>query len=149
MTEKPSPEEVVRWQHRLAGQANNRAWSLSEQVSRSRPKTKRCSTQPTQPCTSGASLAMPTTRHMPSQQMLHLQAAIPKITSATIKKLRVSQPRLKTQRSSNHRSNSPGSSRTDECVYECRLAVRSTALSSRGSFNSGSTNDLKAMHGDF
>ena len=99
MTEKPSPEEVVRWQHRLAGQANNRAWSLSEQVSRSRPKTKRCSTQPTQPCTSGASLAMPTTRHMPSQQMLHLQAAIPKITSATIKKLRVSQPRLKTQRS--------------------------------------------------
>jgi hypothetical protein len=35
MTEKPSPEEVVRWQHRLAGQANNRAWSLSEQASRS------------------------------------------------------------------------------------------------------------------
>jgi hypothetical protein len=69
MTEKPSPEEVVRWQHRLAGQANNRAWS-------------------------------------------------------------------------------PGSARTDECVYECRLAVRSTALSSRGSFNSGSTNDLKAIHGD-
>jgi hypothetical protein len=31
MTEKPSPEEVVRWQRRLAGQANNRAWSLSEQ----------------------------------------------------------------------------------------------------------------------
>jgi hypothetical protein len=35
MTEKPSPEEVVRWQRRLAGQANNRAWSLSEQASRS------------------------------------------------------------------------------------------------------------------
>ena len=31
MTEKPSPEEVVRWQRRLAGQANNRAWSLTEQ----------------------------------------------------------------------------------------------------------------------
>jgi len=31
MTEKPSPEEVVRWQRRLASQANNRAWSLSEQ----------------------------------------------------------------------------------------------------------------------
>ncbi len=30
MTEKPSPEEVVRWQRRLASQANNRAWSLSE-----------------------------------------------------------------------------------------------------------------------
>jgi len=36
---------------------------------------------------------------MPSQQMLHQQAVIPKITPATIKKLRVSQLRLKTQRS--------------------------------------------------
>lgn len=35
MTEKPSPEEVVRWQRRLASQANNRAWSLSEQPARS------------------------------------------------------------------------------------------------------------------
>ena len=34
MTEKPSPEEVVRWQRRLAGQANNRAWTLSEQPAR-------------------------------------------------------------------------------------------------------------------
>ncbi len=31
MTEKPSPEELARWQRRLASQANNRAWSLSEQ----------------------------------------------------------------------------------------------------------------------
>jgi hypothetical protein len=31
VTEKPSPEEVTRWQRRLASQANNRAWSLSEQ----------------------------------------------------------------------------------------------------------------------
>ncbi len=31
MTEKPSPEEVARWQRRLASQANNRAWTLSEQ----------------------------------------------------------------------------------------------------------------------
>ena len=34
MTEKPSPEEVVHWQRRLAGQANNRAWTLSEQPAR-------------------------------------------------------------------------------------------------------------------
>lgn len=35
MTEKPSPEETVLWQKRLASQANNRAWSLAEQPSRS------------------------------------------------------------------------------------------------------------------
>jgi hypothetical protein len=34
MTEKPSPEEVVHWQRRLASQANNRAWSISEQPAR-------------------------------------------------------------------------------------------------------------------
>jgi len=38
MTEKPSPEEVVRWQRRLASQANNRAWSLSEQPVRTAAK---------------------------------------------------------------------------------------------------------------
>ncbi len=30
MTDSPSPEEVARWQRRLAAQANNRAWRLSE-----------------------------------------------------------------------------------------------------------------------
>ena len=35
MSEKPSPEEVALWQRRLASQANNRAWSLSERPSRS------------------------------------------------------------------------------------------------------------------
>lgn len=35
MSEMPTPEEVALWQRRLAGQANNRAWSLSEQPSRS------------------------------------------------------------------------------------------------------------------
>ena len=34
MSEKPSPEESARWQRRLASQANNRAWSLSEQQAR-------------------------------------------------------------------------------------------------------------------
>jgi len=34
MDEKPTPEEAARWQRRLASQANNRAWSLSESVSR-------------------------------------------------------------------------------------------------------------------
>ena len=34
MSEKPSAEEVALWQRRLASQANNRAWSLSEQASR-------------------------------------------------------------------------------------------------------------------
>lgn len=33
--EKPTPEDVALWQRRLAGQANNRAWSLAEQASRS------------------------------------------------------------------------------------------------------------------
>ena len=35
MSETPSPEEVAAWQRRLASQANNRAWSLSESLSRS------------------------------------------------------------------------------------------------------------------
>lgn len=35
MSDKPSAEEVALWQRRLAGQANNRAWALSEQPSRS------------------------------------------------------------------------------------------------------------------
>lgn len=34
MSEKPSPEETAIWQRRLASQANNRAWSLSEADSR-------------------------------------------------------------------------------------------------------------------
>jgi hypothetical protein len=35
MQEKPSAEEVALWQRRLAAQANNRAWRLSESTSRS------------------------------------------------------------------------------------------------------------------
>ena len=35
MSEKPSAEDVALWQRRLASQANNRAWSLAEQGSRS------------------------------------------------------------------------------------------------------------------
>ncbi len=34
MTDKPTPEETERWQRRLASQANNRAWSLAEQTTR-------------------------------------------------------------------------------------------------------------------
>jgi hypothetical protein len=34
MDEKPIAEEVAKWQRRLASQANNRAWTLSEAVSR-------------------------------------------------------------------------------------------------------------------
>lgn len=34
MSDKPSAEEVALWQRRLASQANNRAWSLTEQPSR-------------------------------------------------------------------------------------------------------------------
>jgi len=34
MTEKPTPEETAIWQRRLAGQANNRAWALTEAASR-------------------------------------------------------------------------------------------------------------------
>ena len=36
MNEKPTPEETALWQRRLASQANNRAWTLSELVSRTR-----------------------------------------------------------------------------------------------------------------
>jgi hypothetical protein len=35
MSDTPSEEEVARWQRRLAAQANNRAWRLSESPSRS------------------------------------------------------------------------------------------------------------------
>jgi hypothetical protein len=35
MAEAPSPEEFALWQRRLAAQANNRAWRLSELPSRS------------------------------------------------------------------------------------------------------------------
>ena len=31
---KPTPEETARWQRRLAGQANNHAWQLAEQATR-------------------------------------------------------------------------------------------------------------------
>lgn len=34
MSEKPTPEETALWQRRLASQANNRAWSLAESLSR-------------------------------------------------------------------------------------------------------------------
>ena len=34
MDEKPTPEETARWQRRLASQANNRAWTLTEAESR-------------------------------------------------------------------------------------------------------------------
>jgi hypothetical protein len=34
MSEKPTAEDLALWQRRLASQANNRAWSLSEQQSR-------------------------------------------------------------------------------------------------------------------
>ncbi len=34
MSEKPSAEDTALWQRRLASQANNRAWALSEQHSR-------------------------------------------------------------------------------------------------------------------
>jgi len=34
MDEKPTPEETAKWQRRLASQANNRAWALSEAASR-------------------------------------------------------------------------------------------------------------------
>jgi hypothetical protein len=36
MTDKPTPENVVLWQRRLASQANNRAWTLAEMLHRSR-----------------------------------------------------------------------------------------------------------------
>ena len=35
MSELPTADEVALWQKRLAGQANNRAWTLAEQPSRS------------------------------------------------------------------------------------------------------------------
>jgi hypothetical protein len=35
MTDKPTPENVVLWQKRLAAQANNRAWTLAEMLQRS------------------------------------------------------------------------------------------------------------------
>ena len=34
MTNKPSPEETALWQRRLAAQANNHAWSLADQDTR-------------------------------------------------------------------------------------------------------------------
>lgn len=35
MSESPAAEDAARWQKRLASQANNRAWTLAEQASRS------------------------------------------------------------------------------------------------------------------
>ena len=35
MSDKPTAEETALWQKRLASQANNRAWALSEKHSRS------------------------------------------------------------------------------------------------------------------
>ena len=35
MVDKPTPEDVARWQRRLASQANNRAWTLAEAIRRS------------------------------------------------------------------------------------------------------------------
>ncbi len=34
VSEKPTLEETALWQRRLASQANNRAWSLAESLSR-------------------------------------------------------------------------------------------------------------------
>jgi hypothetical protein len=34
MSDKPSPDETAIWQRRLASQANNRAWTLSESLNR-------------------------------------------------------------------------------------------------------------------
>lgn len=34
MSDKPSPEDVAVWHRRLASQANNRAWTLAEALSR-------------------------------------------------------------------------------------------------------------------
>ena len=34
MSDQPTPEDTARWQRRLASQANNRAWTLSESTSR-------------------------------------------------------------------------------------------------------------------
>ena len=34
MADRPSPEEIALWQRRLAAQANNRAWRLSESLER-------------------------------------------------------------------------------------------------------------------
>jgi hypothetical protein len=34
MSDNPTPDEAAIWQRRLASQANNRAWTLSESVSR-------------------------------------------------------------------------------------------------------------------
>ena len=34
MSETPSTDEIAQWQRRLASQANNRAWTLAEQVTR-------------------------------------------------------------------------------------------------------------------
>ena len=34
MSEAPSTDEIVQWQRRLASQANNRAWTLAEQATR-------------------------------------------------------------------------------------------------------------------
>jgi hypothetical protein len=34
VSDKPTPEDTALWQRRLASQANNRAWSLSEAASR-------------------------------------------------------------------------------------------------------------------
>lgn len=34
MPDKPSPEETSLWQNRLASQANNKAWSLAEALTR-------------------------------------------------------------------------------------------------------------------
>lgn len=47
MSEKPSPDEAAILQRRLASQANNRAWTLAESLSRT-PEcglTLRCSPQ--------------------------------------------------------------------------------------------------------
>src|SRR5579872_4224665 len=34
MSDNPSPDDAAIWQRRLASQANNRAWTLSESLSR-------------------------------------------------------------------------------------------------------------------
>jgi hypothetical protein len=40
VTHDPTPDEAARWQKRLAAQANNRAWRLSESSSRSEAESQ-------------------------------------------------------------------------------------------------------------
>ena len=64
MTDTPSSEEVALWQRRLAAQANNRAWRLSESLNRSPQEDEKCFRRFTHLCVSGNSSATPETEPM-------------------------------------------------------------------------------------